>query len=202
MSEHAETTVTGIILAGGEGRRMHGQDKGLLVLQNRPLIEWCVARLLPQVDHVVISANRHLDHYRNYPATVVQDLPGNHYQGPLAGIIAALSIIDTTCACITPVDAPLIPRKLVATLLPHSANGTRLTLPRIEGRIQPLFALYPRNTLAELKHYYAQDQRKLMTWCLSQQPAIVDWSGSSVGFSNINTPDALHALQQCDLNAL
>ena len=81
--------VTAVILAGGLGRRMGGADKGLVDYQGRPLIEWALAALRPQVDQLVISANRNLDTYAVYGHRVVPDtLPD--YPGPLAGVLAAL----------------------------------------------------------------------------------------------------------------
>ena len=64
--------LTGVILAGGEGRRMGGQDKGWITLRDKPLVEWVLERLQPQVETVIISANRNLDRYRALSVTVVQ----------------------------------------------------------------------------------------------------------------------------------
>ena len=64
----AEAPITGLVLAGGAARRLQaahpGADKGLLPLSGRPLIAWVIDNLAPQVQDLVISANRHLDDYR------------------------------------------------------------------------------------------------------------------------------------------
>ena len=70
----------GIILAGGRGNRLGGLDKGLFKINDRPLIELCVANLRPQVGSVIISANSNLSVYHQYADIVVPDKPSAYPQ--------------------------------------------------------------------------------------------------------------------------
>jgi len=107
--------VSALILAGGRGRRVGGQDKGLLVYQGKPLIDQVIARLLPQVEELFISANRNLEDYarRGYPV-LTDTLPD--YPGPLAGVLAGLENARFDWLVVSPCDTPLLPLDLVDTL--------------------------------------------------------------------------------------
>jgi molybdenum cofactor guanylyltransferase len=108
--------IAAVVLAGGLGRRMGGADKGLLVYQGRPLIEWMLAALSPQVDEVVISANRSLEAYATYGCRVLPDtLPD--YPGPLAGVLAAMQAVESNWLVVAPCDTPHLPGDLVPRLL-------------------------------------------------------------------------------------
>ncbi|HID48564.1 MAG TPA: molybdenum cofactor guanylyltransferase MobA, partial [Chromatiales bacterium] len=87
------TTITAVILAGGIGRRMGGQDKGLVELDGRPLIEHIIDALKPQVMTILINANRNQYRYASYGYPVITDTLAN-YQGPLAGFAAGLAAAD------------------------------------------------------------------------------------------------------------
>ncbi len=105
--------VTGLILAGGEGRRMGGVDKGWVLWHDRPLVVWVQERLRPQVGSLLISANRSLERYAALGLPVVRDdVPG--FAGPLAGIAAGLAAAPTDWLVTAPCDSPLLPRDLVA----------------------------------------------------------------------------------------
>lgn len=179
--------ITGVILAGGAGRRMEGQDKGLVELNGKPFISWTLERLRPQVKHIIVSANRNLSTYKALGLTVISDESPESYEGPVAGIVRCLEQLETPWACVVPVDAPLIPPELVATLETACSRGANLILLEIEGRLQPLFGLYSKSLLASLKAYYDQGERKLIKWCEQQQPIILSWEGDTFYFRNLNS---------------
>ena len=83
------TDVTALVLAGGLGRRMGGEDKGLVDLAGRPMIEFVLDALRPQVGRVLINANRNLERYAAYGHTVVADRHQG-FLGPLAGVLSGL----------------------------------------------------------------------------------------------------------------
>ena len=113
--------ITGVILAGGLGRRMGGVDKGLQNLNGRPLVQWVLDRLTPQVDTVLISANQNLLRYGEFGCPVVPDrIPD--FSGPLAGLHAALSQSTSPLLATVPCDSPFLPADLVQRL--HSALET------------------------------------------------------------------------------
>ena len=116
MHDVRQPQVAAVVLAGGLGRRMGGVDKGLVEYRKRPLVEWALAALAPQVDQLVISANRNLDAYAAYGHRVLPDtLPD--FPGPLAGVLAALDAVDADWLLVAPCDTPHLPADLAARLL-------------------------------------------------------------------------------------
>src|SRR3990172_9232766 len=107
--------ITGVILAGGEGRRMGGVDKGLRELRGKPMIQWVLERFAPQVDAVLINANQNLDVYARFGHPVVTDEIGG-YAGPLAGLQCALNTARHPLVATVPCDSPFLPSDLVARL--------------------------------------------------------------------------------------
>ena len=117
--------ITGVILAGGLGRRMGGTDKGLQELRGRPLVAWVSERLAPQVDELLINANQNVERYAAFGDRVVPDqIPD--YAGPLAGVHAALSAAAYPLVATAPCDSPFLPADLVFRLFSAlTAPGTK-----------------------------------------------------------------------------
>ena len=109
------TPVTAVILAGGLARRMGNVDKGLQLLEGRPLIVWVLQRLAPQVGEVLINANQNLERYRAFGHRVVPDAIGG-YAAPLAGLHAGLSCARGDLVVTVPCDSPFLPADLVLRL--------------------------------------------------------------------------------------
>ena len=181
--------VTGVILAGGRARRMGGLDKGLLPLDARPLVAHVLERLTPQVQRVLVSANRNLDRYAELTGAEVlaDDVPG--FAGPLAGIASALRRTSTPYLLTVACDAPLLPtdlgRRLHAAL---KASPAPMAVAHDGRRLQPLFALMDRAVLPGLLAYLAAGGRKVEDWVRQQGPRIVDFSDQAAAFVNLNTP--------------
>ena len=193
MADKLANAVTGLILAGGAGSRMGGADKGLLPYQNRPLVAHVIDRLAPQVDNLLISANRNLDAYAAFGYPVLTDSLGD-YQGPLAGLAVGLSACTTpwlvTCSC----DCPALPGDLVARLLATTEiQGASSAVATVAGRMQPTFLLCRREMLPALEAYLAAGDRKVGGWCREQGAVEVNFSDASA-FDNLNTPDDLQRL--------
>ncbi|HTD90684.1 MAG TPA: NTP transferase domain-containing protein, partial [Burkholderiales bacterium] len=81
----SRSPITGVILAGGQGRRMGSVDKGLQLLRGKPMVQWVLERYAPQVDEVLINANQNIDKYQAFGHQVVPDEIGG-FAGPLAGL--------------------------------------------------------------------------------------------------------------------
>jgi len=109
------TGICGLVLAGGQGRRMGGVDKGLQPLRGRPLMQHVIDRLRPQVDSVLINANQNLERYAEFGCPVVPDRVGG-FAGPLAGLDAGLHATDAPMIVTVPCDSPFLPHDLVARL--------------------------------------------------------------------------------------
>ena len=184
--------ITGVILAGGEGRRMGGLDKGLVELKGRPLVDWVVASLRPQVDALMVIANRNIERYQQVAGQVVQDLRPD-YPGPLAGIESALSNTQTDWIVTCPVDTPYLPSDYVTRML--KASQGQATVVSLSGRIQPVFALLPRCALANLQTYLDQGERKVMRWLETLRPVVVPFDDKPDAFRDADSLDDLEALR-------
>ena len=142
------TEITGILLCGGSGRRFQGQDKPLLEFRGRTLAEHALQRLVPQVDEVIISANRNADVYQRYGYVTVNDDEPD--QGPLAGVVAAARQARYPLLFICPGDSPFLPVDLVARLLSVLTPEVDAVVPSDGQRTQHLFMLLRARSCAGL----------------------------------------------------
>lgn len=182
-------SITGLVLAGGMGRRMGGEDKGLVELAGRPMVEHVLDALRPQVGSVLVNANRNLDRYRAYGHPVVADtLEG--YMGPLAGVLSALRHVATEFLLTVPCDAPLVARDL-ASRLHHAcvAADADLAVATDGQRQQPVFLLLRAGVAPALAAYLAGGGRKIDTWFGQMRVAEADFSDEPDTFVNVNDPD-------------
>lgn len=185
-------SITGVILAGGLGRRMGGVDKGLQPLRGRPMVLWVLERLAPQVGTVLINANRNLEQYRAFGCPVLPDAIAD-FAGPLAGLHAALGAATTPLVASVPCDSPYLPGDLVARLAAGlQAADAELAVARDAERAHPVFCLARRELLPRLAAYLASGERRLARWheTLSTVEVLFEEPGA---FANFNTPDDLGA---------
>lgn len=182
--------ITGLILAGGQGQRMGGRDKGLVELAGRPLIAHVLARFAPQVGPLLISANRNLDAYHAlggpYGARLVCD-ESPDYAGPLAGILAGLRQATTPWLAVVPCDSPFLPADLVARLAAALADAGDIAVARAAGEAQPVFALLARKLTASLADFLAAGDRKIMRWYGLHAWREADFESDGAAFLNVNT---------------
>ncbi len=186
VADSAANQVTGLILAGGEGRRVGGADKGLLDFQGRPLIAHVIDRLAPQVERLLISANRNLDAYRAFGHPVLTDLSDERL-GPLAGIQAGLTACETPWLVVCPCDCPAPPDDLVARLLTEAeARQAALAVAMTSEGMQPAFQLCRRELLPALERFLAAGERRVGAWCRDQGAVEVNFPAAEA-FRNLNT---------------
>jgi molybdopterin-guanine dinucleotide biosynthesis protein A len=197
MINYQETAActTGVILAGGRATRMGGRDKGLLPLAGKPMVEWVMAALKPQVADIIINANRNLDAYAAYGYRVVSDrLHG--FCGPLAGIASSMESASTPYIVTTPCDSPLVPLDLAYQLYQAlHINRAEISVAHNGERLQPVFALLTCTLSSSLLSYLEAGERKIDTWYSRHKLAIVDFSDSADAFININTPVEIQAIE-------
>jgi len=187
--------ITAVILAGGRGERMGGIDKGLVLFAGKPLIGHVLKSIQPQVDHIVISANRHLDQYETYGFPVVQDELSD-YQGPLAGLLGAMRIVNTEYVLTVPCDAPCLPDNLVARLIEGiNKEGITLSVVHDGQRMQNTCALIDCKLVPSLEDYLESGERKFECWIKNQSYTLVDFSDEREAFININLPGELETLK-------
>lgn len=187
----AAPAVDGILLAGGLARRMAGRDKGLLPLAGRPLAAWVAGRLVPQVGHLVVSANRNAAAYARLGYPVVGDSLTGH-PGPLAGILAAGEALAGEWLLVVPCDLPFLPPDLAARL--HGAAGAQgldAVYAAEPDREHYAVLLLRRTLLADLAAYLAAGERQVRAWLLRQGARGVVFPDAGRGFFNINTPEEL-----------
>lgn len=188
--------ITAVILAGGQGSRMGGLDKGLIEWQGRPLIEHLLAALLAQVGSILINANRNQTIYQRYGFPVVSDqIPD--YQGPLAGLATAMQAVQTPYILTLPGDSFYLAPDFVARMLRAlNTSQSDLVLAHDGEQLQPTYALVPVSLLPNLGAFLASGGRKLRAWYEQQSMATVDCSDIAIMFQNINTPAHYQALQE------
>ncbi len=181
-------TVTGVILAGGMARRMGGQDKGLVPFSGRPLVEWVMATLGPQVSSLIINANRNLEAYAAYGHPVVSDqIEG--FQGPLAGFASAMAAVSTPWIITVPCDGPFLAVDLVERLSAALiANQAELAVASDGERMQPVYALIPVALAPSLHAFLAAGERKIDRWYAQHRVALAEFADRPEGFANINSP--------------
>lgn len=183
--------VTGIVLAGGQGRRMGGVDKGLQPLEGRPMAQWAIERLAPQVETIVVNANQNLEAYRAFGFPVVSDAVGG-FAGPLAGLHAGLRASRTAFAVTVPCDSPFLPDDLVARLRAAlDANDADLAVAKTGDQPHPVFSLVHVRVLPHLEAFLQAGGRKIDAWYASLKVIEVSFDDQPDAFSNINTRDEL-----------
>jgi molybdenum cofactor guanylyltransferase len=184
--------VSGIVLAGGLGRRMGGVDKGLQLLRGKPMVEWVLARLSPQVDDIVINANQNLERYQAYGHRVVSDQIAG-FAGPLAGLHAGLKAVKHPLIVTVPCDSPFLPIDLVERL--HAALGAHdLAVAKTGEQAHPVFALVKRDCRESLEAFLAQGGRKIDAWYAALKVIEVSFDDDAQAFRNINTLEELGEL--------
>ena len=187
--------ITGVILAGGQGRRMGTVDKGLRELRGKAMAAWVIERFAPQVDEVLINANQNLDVYARFGYRVIPDEIGG-FAGPLAGLQRGLSQASHPLVATSPCDTPFLPADLVARL--HAAleaDAAQLAVARTGDQPHPVFCVCRRDVLPHLTAFLQQGGRKIDAWYATLKVVEVAFDDQPGAFSNINTPEELRAFE-------
>ena len=187
--------ITGVILAGGQGRRMGTVDKGLRELRGKAMAAWVIERFAPQVDEVLINANQNLDVYAQFGYRVIPDEIGG-FAGPLAGLQRGLNEASHPLVATSPCDTPFLPADLVARL--HAAleaDAAQLAVARTGDQPHPVFCVCRRNVLPHLTAFLQQGGRKIDAWYATLKVVEVAFDDQPGAFSNINTPEELRAFE-------
>lgn len=176
--------IFGVILAGGQGRRMGGVDKALLTLGGQSLIARVAARFEPQVERLAVSGRQG---YLGLPC-----LADAAALGPLAGVLAGLrwaAAAGADAVVTVPVDAPFGPGDLVPRLL--LAGGGGVALAQSGGRAHPTFALWPVGVAGALEAFLASGVKaRVLDFAQAQGAAMAEFPDDG-SFVNLNTPDDL-----------
>jgi molybdopterin-guanine dinucleotide biosynthesis protein A len=188
-------SITGVILAGGQGRRMGTVDKGLRELRGKAMAAWVIERFAPQVDEVLINANQNLDVYAQFGYRVIPDEIGG-FAGPLAGLQRGLSEASHPLVATSPCDTPFLPADLVARL--HAAleaDAAQLAVARTGDQPHPVFCVCRRDVFPHLTAFLQQGGRKIDAWYATLKVVEVAFDDQPGAFSNINTQAELDAFE-------
>ena len=187
--------ISAIILSGGQATRMNGADKGLVPLLEKPLIQYVIERLKPQVDEILINANRKIATYQTFGYAVLQD-EVEDFLGPLAGFSLGLQQAKYDYVLTVPCDSPLLPldlaKRLIYSLTEHDAD---IAVASSDDNTHPVFSLCKKSVLPSLTAYLQQGERRVSAWQCSQKYIEVDFSDCSDAFINLNTFEDLEALE-------
>ncbi|UXZ54393.1 molybdenum cofactor guanylyltransferase [Halomonas sp. 7T] len=189
--------ITGMILAGGEGRRMGGRDKGLEPFAGLPLVAHTVKRLEGHVAELLINANRNLDGYAPFANRVIEDAEGG-FKGPLMGIYSGLRAAKTPWLLVAPCDSPALPHDLVPRMLAGimTERGEQDIAVAFDGeRLHPVVVLLRTSLADDLADALAQGERKIDRWFARHAWCKVDMSDCPEAFANLNTEEEKHRLE-------
>lgn len=183
--------ITGVVLAGGLGRRMGGTDKGLQELRGQPMVHWVIERLAPQVDELLINANQNGERYAAFGHRVVPDqIPG--FAGPLAGLHAALATATHPLVATAPCDSPFLPADLISRLFSAlTAADADLAVAKTFDQAHPVFCLCRRSVLPHLTEFLESGGRKVDRWYSTLNIVEVAFDDEADAFENINTHEEL-----------
>jgi len=189
-----QSKVTGVILAGGLARRMNKQDKGLVDFNGQPMISYAVQAMTPVVDELLVNANRNIEQYKSFTYPVISDATSD-FDGPLAGIYAALNACQNEILLVMPCDSPFITAEGLTTLLNERVRCDADIAVAFDGeRLHPVFLALKTSLKDSLQDYLAQGERKIDRWIEQHNWVKVDFSASPEFFENINTLEQLHEL--------
>ncbi|RWR03139.1 molybdopterin-guanine dinucleotide biosynthesis protein MobA [[Pantoea] beijingensis] len=186
--------ITGIILAGGRGSRMNGEDKGLISLNGVPLYHHVLQRLQPQVKQTLISANRNITRYQESGCLVVSDIHPD-FAGPLAGILASLRAIDTEWAAFVSCDTPFIPLDLI-TRLWSAKRQAKAVWVRNDNNDHPTLSIIHHSVADRLEQELSQGHGRLMLFLQQIGGHAVIFDDDPQVFINMNTPDDMKFYQE------
>ncbi|WP_194790664.1 molybdenum cofactor guanylyltransferase MobA [Pseudomonas sp. UFMG81] len=179
-----------LILAGGRGQRMGGRDKGLVPWRGEPLVAHVQRMVRGLSDDVVISCNRNQDAYRAYADQLVGDAEAD-FPGPLAGVIAGLSVARHEWVVMLACDAPLVDQALVEDLLKLAVEHDSAAMVRQGGYWQPMFSVLPRRVLPVLEQAWAAGERSLQKALLVAPVQGLECAQDDQRLSNFNSPEFL-----------
>ncbi|WP_336216340.1 molybdenum cofactor guanylyltransferase MobA [Enterobacter sp. P82] len=186
--------ITGVVLAGGRSTRMGGKDKGLQLLNGKPLWQCVADALTGQVTTMVISANRHIETYQRSGYAVYQDNQTN-YPGPLAGMLSVMQQSPGEWFIFCPCDTPLIPSCLVERLVRLRAAAPVVWVHDGE-RDHPAIALMHRSLVPALQEYLTAGERRVMVFMRQSGGHSIDFSDMKSAFVNVNTTEDLQMMQE------
>ncbi len=190
------TQTSWVILAGGQASRMGGKDKGLIELNQKPLIEHVIKRLSPQTPRILINANRNQDAYSKFGFVFSDQF--KDFPGPMGGIHAGLMHAETDWVGFVPCDSPQINTDLVERFCQAVKEDSDILVAHDGDHQQPVFTLYHKRVLPKLTAFLERGDRKIILLYKECNASYVDFSDSPNCFVNLNTPEELAQFGQLE----
>ena len=188
--------ISGLILAGGRGSRMGSVDKGLQIFRGQPMVTHVLTRIKPQVDEVLINANRSIDDYAKFGHAVIADAIDG-FAGPLAGLHIGMTHARHPLIATVPCDSPFLPLDLIARLsVALEKNNADLAVAKTFDQPHPVFCLTKTGLAPHLQAFLESGQRKIDKWYASLIVIEVPFDDEEAAFSNINTVEELKTLER------
>ncbi|MFT4766167.1 MAG: molybdopterin-guanine dinucleotide biosynthesis protein A [Oleispira sp.] len=205
--------LSGLILAGGEGRRMAGRDKGLIRLAQKPLVEYAIDCIAPLVDDLTISCNRNRELYQGYKLDCIVDNKRDNKpegsQGPMAGLAAGLQHAKHDWLLVIPCDTPLMTTQLMAQLSTklltqvgscsdtHASSDSLQAIVFSHQGLQPLHGLYHKSMLPIFEQCLAENKNALQKLLRSMDRIhIVEAENAELSFNNVNDSTELNTIER------
>jgi molybdenum cofactor guanylyltransferase len=189
----SQTKVTGVILAGGLGRRMQELDKGLMLFQGKPLVSYGIAAMTQVADETLVNANRNIATYREFGLPVVTDMNGN-FEGPLAGVMASMDYAQTGILITLPCDSPRVQASHVRRLLDGLTGcDADVVVASDSERLHPVFMAAHVAVMPSLADFILNGGRKVEDWVRQREWRAIHFSDDRTLFTNINTLTELAA---------
>ena len=194
--------ITGLILAGGRGSRMGSVDKGLQFFNGRPMAAHVLARFQPQVDEILINANRSIEEYEKFGHRVIADAIDG-FAGPLAGLHIGMRHAAHPLVATVPCDSPFLPLDLIARLTAAMQNSdAELAVAKTFDQPHPVFCLAKTALAPHLQAFLESGQRKIDKWYATLNVVEVQFDDEEAAFSNINTVEELKSFEHSSANRL
>ncbi len=181
------SSICSVILAGGRGTRLGGQDKGLVHFDGRPLIEYSLNAVAPISEQIIISCNRNADIYRQYSSLIVSDQDGS-YLGPLAGLLAADALCEQDWVFCCPCDVPKLSQDIISVLLRGiDSKNHDIAVCHDGQRRQSLLMLVRADCLASIGPYLEHGGRRVDAWQNQWRTTEIDCSAYANNLLNVNS---------------
>lgn len=188
--------ISAVILCGGRATRMGGLDKGLVDYQGKLLVHHVISLIQPQVDELLINANREILHYESFGFPVFQDTHPD-FIGPLAGFYVGLTQAKYDFLMTVPCDTPHLPdnlcQRLYQALIIEHAD---IAVAQSDGAAHPVISLCKTSVLSALTEAIERGERKVSTWQKSLAYTEVNFDDCAHAFANLNTLQDLNRLDQ------
>ncbi len=174
---------------------MGGIDKGLIEFAGKPMVAHVVDRLQPQVDEILINANREIERYAEFGYEVISDeIEG--FAGPLAGLHRAMSVAIHPFVMTAPCDSPLLPTDLADRLMQGLVSSNAdIAVAKTGSQTHPVFCLCRKNLKDHLESYLQSGERKMHAWQDSLKVVEIAFDDKPEAFININTIEELESLE-------